>query len=173
MIAEHQNGARIGHLRVFADELLEKDRRHRRDVLMTETDIGEYESLIARLYRRHADLRLCGIHHPATRENFLAQGHRPRGGRGRMQDDRALQARHVVVEQAAMLDDPAGDFAFPGGKNGQRDLFTPFHPLEQRKIRRREDAEVLAVLAIDALDALGDDELDPGAHLGVRRLFAR
>src|SRR5205807_85158 len=80
---------------------------------------------------------------------------------------------HVVVEQATMLDDAAGDLTLSRGERRQRNDLAAAHLIEYREIGRRQHAEVLTVFAIDALDAFGHDQFDPGTHLGVGRLLAR
>ncbi len=173
MVPEHQDRDGIVDLGVFPHELLEEDCGHRGHVFVAEADVGEHEPFVTGLHRGHADLALCGIDDPAPRENLLAERHRARRRLGRMEHDLALQAGHVVIEQAAVLDDAAGDLAFARRECGERDIFAAFDLVQDREVGRRQHAEVLAVLAIDALDAFGDHELDAGAHLGVGRLLAR
>src|SRR2546425_5979775 len=64
MVAEHQDRAGIVDLRVFPDELLEEDRRHRRDVLVAEPNVGEHEPFVARLHGGNADLSLRRVDDP-------------------------------------------------------------------------------------------------------------
>jgi hypothetical protein len=107
------------------------------------------------------------------RENLFTQRHRARR-RGRQRNGRqALQARHVVVEQAAVLHNPTGDLPLALREYGERNFLAAAHAVDDGKIRRREDTEVLTVFAVDALEVFGDDEPDAGAALGVRRLLAR
>src|SRR6185437_7679243 len=87
--------------------------------------------------------------------------------------DLPLQPGDVEVEQPPVLDDPPGDLAFARGERAQGDRLPISHLVEDREVSRGQDAQVLTVLSIDALDVLRDHQLDPGAHLGVRRLFAR
>ena len=171
MVPEHQDRAGIVDLGVFPDELLEEDRRHRRDVFMAEPDVGEHEPFVARLHGWNADLPFRRIDDPTACQDLLAQRHRALRRLGRMQHDFTLEPGHVVVEQPAMLDDAAGDLALARGEHRQRDDLPAAHLVENREIGRRQHAEVLTVLAVDALDAFGYDQSDPGAHLGVRRLL--
>src|SRR5262249_49081939 len=53
-----------------------------------------------------------------------------------------------------------------------RNFFTTANFVDQRKIGRSQQAEVLAILLVDALNVFGDDDANTGAHLGVRRLLA-
>ena len=108
-----------------------------------------------------------------ARNHLFAERHRTPAGGGRRQGRLALQPRHVVVEQTAVLDDAPRDFALTLGEGRERDLLAAADLGDDREIGGRQDAQVLAILPIDALDVLGDDELDPGAHLGVGRLLAR
>ena len=89
-----------------------------------------------------------------------------------MQHDITLQPRHVVIEEPTVLDDAARDLALAGCERRKRNALAPAHLVENRKVRRCQDAEVLAILAVDALDAFRDNQFDAGAHLGVGRLLA-
>ena len=172
VIAEHEDRGGIVDLRVFADELLEEDCRHRRHVFVSEPDIRQDESFVTGLDRRNASFRLRGIDHPAPGQNFFAQRHRPPGRLRWMQHNLPFEPGRVVVEQPAVFDDPAGDLTLAGGERGELNAFTAADLVQNREVRRGEDAEVLAILAVDALDAFGHDELNASTHLRVRLLFA-
>src|SRR6202043_205074 len=64
VITEENDGRRIVDLRVFAYITLEENRRHGRDVLVAEAQIGPSESGIAELDRRHPDFTLFVDHVP-------------------------------------------------------------------------------------------------------------
>src|SRR5438067_9013630 len=125
VIAEHENRARIVDLRILAHELLEKDRCHGRDVLVTEADVRQHESFVTGLDRRYADLPRGGIHDPAARENFFSQRHRSTCRLGRMHYDITLQPGHVVIEETTVLNDAAGDSALAGGERRERNAVAP------------------------------------------------
>ena len=85
----------------------------------------------------------------------------------------AGETRLVVLEEPAVLDDVLRDRIETLGELRERDLFAASNALDQAEVGRRQQADVLRVLAVDLLDALGDDELDAGRLLGVRRGLAR
>src|SRR6185437_3235361 len=147
VVAEQEDRAGIEHPFVLADQLFEEDRRHRRDVLVAEPDVGHHEAFVPRLHRRNADLALRRIHDPVTGQHLFAERHRTAWRGRRAQDDFALKARHVVVEEAVVLDDARGDLAFALGESGERDLLTTPYALDDREIGRGQDTEVLAMLA--------------------------
>ena len=106
-------------------------------------------------------------------DDLFAEGHGTRLGRGRRERDFSLEPGDVEVEQAAVLDDAAGDLALAGGECVERDRLATPHLVEDPEVGRREHAEVLAVLAVDALDVFRHHELDSRTHFGVRRLLPR
>ena len=170
MVAEEHDGLGVGDRLVLAEEVLEEDRRHRGDVLVAEAQVGARESGVARLDGFDADL--VGAVQHVTREDLLGDGHRTRLGRDRRQEYFALHARDVEGEEAAVLDDLAGDFVFAFGELHQRNLFAGANLVDHAEVGRGQHAQVLAVLLVDALDVFGDHQLDAGRHLGVRRLLA-
>ena len=111
-----------------------------------------------------------GIEHVAG-EDLFRHGH----GALRCLDGREehflLQSRHVEGKQAAVFDHLPRDFIFAAGKFRERDFLSCPDFFDQREVGRGQQAQVLAVLFVNALDVLGDHQLDPGAHLGVRRLL--
>src|SRR5690348_13020982 len=116
----------------MANQLVEEDRSHRGDVLVAEAKVSAGETGVARLDGFDPDIGDCratlgcaggdarapmgitrtaitptaitGVNHVAS-ENLLGQGHRPRLGFNRGQKDFALHARHVELEESAVLDD--------------------------------------------------------------------
>src|SRR5919109_2123035 len=56
VVAEEENRVGLRDLRLFAHVVFEKDRRHGRDVLVAEAQIGARESRISRLNEWDADL---------------------------------------------------------------------------------------------------------------------
>ncbi len=99
---------------VFAEIVLVENRRHGRDVLVAEAQVGARESRVAGLHRLHADLAVAVQH--VAREDLLRDGHRPRLGLDRRQKHLALQARDVEREQPAVLDDLPRDLVFAVGE---------------------------------------------------------
>ena len=148
----------IGHLRIFAQEVLEEDRGHRRDVLVAEAQIGAGEAAVAGLHRLHADF--AGVVQHVPREDLLRDGHGTRLGGDRRQKDFALHARDIEGEQAAVFDDLARDLVFAGGEVGQRNLFTAADLVDQAEVGGGQHAEVLAILLVNALDVFRDHQLD-------------
>src|ERR1700687_5617510 len=77
MITEENDGRRIVDFRILADVTLEENRRHGRDVLVAEAQIGASESGISGLDRRYPDFPLLVDHVP--RKDFFCQRHCPCG----------------------------------------------------------------------------------------------
>ena len=171
MVAEEEDRLRVDHLFVRTDVVAPEDGRHRRHVLMAEADIGPDEAFIARLDVWYSDAAGSEVGHPVPRDDLLRQRHRALCRRHHRHFNEPLQPGHVVVEQSAVLDDPAGNAALAFGEDRERDRLTPTDPLQQREVGAGEDAEVLAVLPIDAFDVLGEHQPDPSHHLGVGRLL--
>ena len=115
------------------------------------------------------------LHVPS--EDLLGQRHR-RVARAlsrvfdRRQKYFPLHARHIERKQPAVLDDLPRDLILASGKFAERNLFPAANAVDQRKVGRGQQPQVLAVLFVDALDILGNHDADAGAHLGVRRLLA-
>ena len=172
MIPEHQDRARVVHLFIGAHELLEEDRRHGRDVFMAEADVGDDEPFVARLHCGDPHFPLRGVYNPVAGDDLFAQGHGTARRAWRREDHLSLESGDIEVEQAAVLDDATGDLAFARRERAQGDRLAPPHLVDDRKVGRGKHAQVLTVLAVDALDVVGDDELDPRAHLGVGGLLA-
>jgi hypothetical protein len=120
VVAEEHDARGVVHLRVFAQVAFEENRRHRRDVLVAEAQIGAGEAGVARL-DEDADFTFlvaaCGA------RKFSPRRHGARLGRDRRQKDLSLHARHVERKQAAVLDDLPRDLIFTGGEFAQRNLF--------------------------------------------------
>ena len=104
-------------------------------------------------------------------EDFFRNGHGTLRRFDRREKHFLLQARHVEGKQAAVFDYLPRDFIFTGGKFRERDFLSRPDFIDQREVGRGQQAQVLAVLFVNALNVLGDHQLDPGAHLGVRRLL--
>src|SRR3954463_11505574 len=98
MVTEEDDRLRIVYGLVFPDVLLEEDRRHRRDVLMREAQVGPHETGIVRLYVWHARLVAAGDH--VASENLFGDRHRALCRVDRRQLDLTLHARHVEREEA-------------------------------------------------------------------------
>ena len=106
------------------------------------------------------------------RKNLLRQSHRPRPSRDRRQKHLPLHTRNIKRKQSAVLDYLLRNLIFPGGEFTEQDFLPGANPLDQRKVGRSQQPEVLAILLVDALNILRDRDLNPGAHLGIRRLLA-
>jgi len=63
------------------------------------------------------------------------------------------------------------DLVFAFREFRKRHLFAVTNAIDEREVRRSQQAEILAVLLVDALDIFGDHQLDAGAKLGIRRLL--
>ncbi len=167
MIAEQEHRLRVDDLFISANLLVPKDRRHGSNVLVTEPDVRAHETFVTWANIWNADRIAREIGHPMPCQDLLAEIHGPGGRRDRRHTLRAFAPCDVVLEQSAVLDDPASDFTFAVREHTQRNLFAVAQAVDEREIRAREDAEVLTVLPIDALDTLRDHQPDPGAPLGV------
>src|ERR1017187_3739941 len=170
VIAEEQDRDSVVDRLVFAEIALVENCGHRRDVLMTETQVGARESSVSRFHRVDAHM-VRTVHHVA-RENLFRNHHRPRPGRYRRQKYLALKPRHVEGKQPAILNNLARNFVLALGEFAQVDFLTVPDLIDQAEIGCGQQSQVLAVLFIDSLDILGDHQVNPGCHLGVRRLFA-
>src|SRR5581483_11751757 len=169
VVAEKKDRCGIVDLGVFADEVLEKDGRHGRDVLVAESQVGAGEAGVAGLDAGDADVAMLVDH--VAGEDFFRQRHGAFGRGYSRQKYFFLHAGDVEGEQAAVLDDLARDLVFARGEFGERDFLAGANLVDEREVGRSENAEVLAVLLVDALDVFRDDELDAGGALGVRRLL--
>ena len=197
VVAEEENGVRIEDFRVGAQLLLEEDGGHRGHVLVREADVGAEEARLAGFGPVGADPIGGRVNDPLPRKDLLAEGHGT-GGRGRRpsvagggaralgcsvgtasrglrprrrQHHLPLQARHVELEEPAVLDDLPRDVVGTVGELGQRDRLAGADPVDEAEVCRGENAQVLAVLVVDALDALADDNPDARHQLGVGALF--
>src|SRR5436309_2682071 len=173
VVAEHEDRAGIVDLLVLSHELLEKDRRHRRHILVAEPDVGDHKPLVSRLDGGNADPSPRWVHHPMAGDDLLAERHGPARSVGRREDDFPLEPGDVEVEQPAVLDDAARDLALALGEGCERNRLAAPHSVDDREVGSGEYSQILAILPVDPLDVLGDDQLDAGAHLGVRRLLPR
>ena len=173
VIPEEKDRLRIDDLFIDAHLLLPEDRRHRRDVFVTEPDVCAHKTFVAGTDVRNADRVIGKIGHPMPCQDLLGKGHRASGRRNRGHTHRALAPCNVVLEQSAVLDNAAGDLSLAIREDTQRNLFAAAHSIDETKIRARENAQVLTILPIDALDVFRDDQLYPGTPLGVWRLLAR
>ena len=116
---------------VLAEEVLEEDGRHGRDVFVAEAQVSAGKSGVAGLHRVDANL-VCAVQHVAGKY-LLRDGHGPRLGLDRRQENLALHARHVEGEQAAVLDDLAGNLVLACGELAQRNLFAAANLVDQLK----------------------------------------
>ena len=155
MVAEEENRLAIVHRLVFAEVVVVENGRHRRDVLVTEAQVGARESGIAGLDRCDADFA-GAVQHMAGK-NLFGNGHRPRLGFCRRQEDFALQARNIEGEQSAVLDDLTRDLVFAIGELGEGNFFTAANLVDHAEVGRSQHPKVLAVLLVDAFDILRDD----------------
>src|ERR1039457_5263260 len=105
-------------------------------------------------------------------KDLLRQRHRTLLSLYRRQKNFPLHARHIEGKQSPILDHLLRDLVFPGSEFTERDFFPSANPADQGKVGRSQQPEVLAVLLVDALNILRNCDLNPGAHLRVRRLLA-
>ena len=109
MIAEREDALGIGDHRVLAHLRGEERLRHRRHVLVAEADVRAGEERVAGLHRDRAELSGLRVDDDVRGEDLLAEGHRARGRRHRGRRRLAGEARAVVREEAAVLDDGRAD----------------------------------------------------------------
>src|ERR1700730_8866970 len=183
VVAEEQNACGIVHLSIFTDIALKENCGHRGDVFMAEAQISAGKTSIAGLDRpwdlwsramlrcTGADARTyLGIQHVA-RKNLLRQRHGAPSRFDRRKKNLFLHARHVEGEEATIFDHLLSDLILTRGEFSEWDLFSRPDLVDQREVGRGQQAQVLAILFVNALNVLGNDQSDPSAHLGVRRLL--
>jgi hypothetical protein len=76
-----------------------------------------------------------------------------------------------LKEEAAVLDDLAGDFIFTRSEFLERDFVASGNAPNQIEVRRGKQPEVLTVLFVNPFVVFGDDQPDTGGDLRVRRCF--
>ena len=173
VVAERKHRRRVRDRRILAQAHAEQRLRHRRDILVAEPDIRAHEQRVARLHRGDTELARLGVGDRSLRDDLLAQRHRARRSRHCRRHGAAGPARLVVSEQTAVSDDLGGDRVEAFGELLDRDRLTADESRDQREIRRRQQADVLAVLAIDLLDVPGDDNLHARLEFAVGRSLTR
>src|ERR1700677_3227625 len=169
MVAEKNDARSIVHLRVLAYVVLKKNGRHRRHVLMAEAQIGLGKPRVTRLHAGHANAALFLHHMP--RENLLRHGHRPFAGVDRRQPYLLLHPRHIKRKQPAVFNHLPRNLVFAHRKLAQRDLFAAANLIDQRKVGRSQNSEILAILLVDALNIFRNHQPNAGTHLRIRRLL--
>src|SRR6266480_7440297 len=175
VVAEEKDRRRIVYFGIFADVVLEEDRRHRSDIFMAEPQVGHGETGITGLHCCDAHFAIL-IQHVAGKD-FLGQRHRTCGAGSlarsfdRRQENFLLHARHVEREKPAVLDHLASNLIFTERELAQRNLFSGANLIDQRKVCRSQHAEVLAILLVDTFDILRNHQLDACRHLCIWRLF--
>src|SRR5579884_4141301 len=132
MVAEEHDAIAIVYRRVFADEMLVEDRRHGRDVLVTEAQVGARESGISGLYGRDSDLSVGSDH--VAREDLFRDRRRAVLGVDFRNGNFALHARDVERKEAAVLDHLARDLVFPASENFERYLFAAAYAIVQSEV---------------------------------------
>src|SRR5207244_3727788 len=176
VVAEEKDRRRIVYFGIFADVVLEEDRRHRSDVFMAEPQVGAGKAGITGLHCCDAHFAIL-VQHVAGK-NLLGQRHWTCGAGSlgcsldRGQKYFLLHARHVEREKPAVLDHLASNLIFTERELAQRNLFSGANLIDQRKVCRSQHAEVLAILLVNAFDVLRDHQLDACRHLCIWRLFA-
>src|SRR6266566_2163185 len=164
VIAEEQDRRRIVYLGIFADVVLEEDRRHRSDIFMAEPQVGHGETGITGLHC--CDAHFAILVQQVAGKDFLGQRHWTCGAGAlarsldRGQKNFLMHARHVEREKPAVLDHLASNLIFTGRELTQRNLFSGANLIDQRKVCRRQHAEVLAILLVDTFDILRNHQLD-------------
>src|SRR6266446_1733239 len=115
-------------------------------------------------------LRYCRQH--VHRKNLLRQSHRARRSLDRWQENFPLHARNVKRKQPAILNHLPSDLVLPSSKFTERNFLPRANPVDQSKVGRCQQPQVLAVLLLDALNILGNRNLNPSTYLRIRRLLA-
>src|SRR5688572_133304 len=157
---------------LIAYELFIKDRGHRRHVFVAEPYVRAHESRVARAYGFDSHLVFRKVRYKVAGEYLFGQRHRAARGSDFRERYFALKPRDVEREEAAVLDDLPRDLVLAACELFQIYLLAPHDALDQIKIRRGEQPEVLAILFVDALYVFGDYKPDSGGDLGIRRLLA-
>ena len=137
---------------------------------MAEAQIGLGKSGIARLHAGNANAAFF-VHH-VPREDFLRHRHWALVGLYRRQKYFPLHARYIEGKQPAVLNDLARNLILARRELAQRDIFSAANLVDQRKVGRSQNPQILAVLLVDALDVFRDHYANAGAHLRIRRLLA-
>ena len=124
VVPEEQDRVRV-HDALRPHLCLEEDGRHGRHVLVAEPDVGAEEAGLAGLHPGTPIAPWRRVHHQVRAKIFSAtvigRGAAARR-RGHREGHLALQAGHVELEEAAVLDDLAGDLVLTVGELAQRDL---------------------------------------------------
>src|SRR5712692_9316716 len=150
MVAEKKNRRRIIHRSIAAYQVIEKDGRHGRHILVAEAQIGVGKTGIVRLDSRDSD-RICGADHVSGKDLF-GERHWPWRGFNRRSEYLLLYARHIEVEQPTMLDDLACNLVLALAELGKRDLLAAPNPVNELEICRCKYAQILAVLLVNSLN---------------------
>src|SRR5687767_14589338 len=103
------------------------------------------------------------------RDDLFHNGHGPFGGVNRGWRHLTGKTRLVVIKEAAMLHNVAGNRIEAVSKLSQRNLFTAPNALDQTKIGGSQQADVLRVLPVNLFNTFSDDELNAGPFLCVGR----
>src|SRR5712691_6107178 len=201
VVAEEDDARGIVDFRILTHVAFEENRRHRRNVLVAEAEVGAREAGVPRLDRGHANFKsrlaalggtgegarphtgrlhadlYAGSDHVA-RENLLGERHRPCGAGAparvfdRRQKHFPLHARDVKREQSAILDHLPGNLILAGSELAQSNLFPAANAVDQREVGRSQQSQVLTILLVNAFNVFGDHHPNARAHLGIRRLLA-
>src|SRR5687767_10630169 len=107
------------------------------------------------------------------RNNLFHNRHWPFGRVNRGWRHLAGQTGLVVIEEAAVLHDVAGNRIEAVSELCERNLFTAPNALDQTKIGGSQQADVLRVLPVNLFNTFSDDELNAGPLLCVGRGLSR
>ena len=166
MVPEKANTRSIIHRLVFAHVVFVENSRHRRDVLVAESQVDPRKAGVPGLHRLHPKLSLGRDHVPG--KNLFRQRHWPFLRFDRRQKDFFLHSRNVEWKQPAILDHLARNVVFARGEFTERNFLPGPDPLDDREVGRSQQSEILTILLVDALDVLRDHQLDPGRHFRIR-----
>ena len=193
VIAEEDDGGGIVDVGVFAYVALEEDRRHGRDVLVAEAQIGAGEAGVAGLdAATPASSTAAAEFRSARRATTPVPTWSVSVGRimwrakifsatviGRRSSAPLIGGRNTLPCMRATLNGNKPPYSITWrvissspAVNSLRAISSPFR---MRSIREKlvevSSAQVLAILLVNALDVFRDHYADAGAHLRVGRLF--
>src|SRR5450432_4622776 len=146
MVAKENDRRCIVDRSVAADELIEEDRRHGSHVFVAKTQVGAGETRISRLDSFYSNFFPDTNHVP--RENLFCQRHWTLFGFNGWKKNLALHAGDIEIEQPAVFNDLPGDFVFTLSKFRKRHFLSAANGVNQRKVRGRQHAQVLAILLV-------------------------
>src|SRR5215469_3134822 len=140
MVAKEANAGRVINRNTLPDIVFIKDRRHWRDVLVTEPQVDAGKSRIPRTHRGHAGGATGVFARPPANhvcsKYLFSKGHWTRRCADTGHRNSPLQPSHIKRKQPAVLDYLAGNLIFPGSELTERNVLPRANPVNQRKIGR-------------------------------------